>query len=36
MAIIRKGDAYALPVIILTDSPPMRRAAGRCKTQEVA
>lgn len=36
MAIIRKGDAYALPVIILTDVPPMRRAAGRCKTQEVA
>ena len=36
MAIIRKGDAYALPVIILTDGPPMRWAAGRCKTQEVA
>lgn len=36
MAIIRKGDAYALPVIILTDGQPMRRDAGRCKTQEVA
>ena len=36
MAIIRKGDAYALPVIILADSPAHRRTAGRCKTQEVA
>lgn len=36
MAIIRKGDAYALPVIILTDGPAHRRIAGRCKTQEVA
>ena len=36
MAIIRKGDAYALPVIILADGTAHRRTAGRCKTQEVA
>lgn len=36
MSIIRKGDAYALPVIIVADGPAHRRAAGRCKTQEVA
>ncbi len=36
MAIIRKGDAYALPVIILTDGTEHRQIAGRCRTQEVA
>lgn len=35
MAIIRKGDACAPPVIILTDGSVHWRIAGRCKTQEV-